>query len=305
MKILITGSSGMLGGALCRELSGKYEVVGLDVLQLQAPSLPAPLPAGQVGSKLQAFIQCDITDREKTIADISSLKPDIVIHTAAYTNVDGCEQNPDKAQRINARGTETIALACQKCSAFLCYISTDFVFDGEKKTAYIESDKPNPVNIYGKSKLEGEQFVQSILKEFIIIRSSWLFGKGGRNFVDMLLKKAQNERRIEVVNDQFGSPTYAKNLAEALVRLISLEDKPKGIYHVANSGSCSWYEFALAIKEIANLDTNIAPISSGGYHSPTKRPRMSILEDRRYQECTGAELRHWKEALKEYLLNTN
>ena len=206
------------------------------------------------------------------------------------------------AHRVNALGTETVALACQKYGAFLCYISTDFVFNGEKKTAYIEKDPPNPINIYGKSKLGGERFVQSILKRFIIVRSSWLFGKGGKNFVDTLLNKAQSEKRIEIVNDQFGSPTYVKDLAQAINKLISLIEHLSSIYHITNSDSCSWYEFALVVKEITNLDTDIAPVSSEQYPSPARRPKMSILENRRYQEVAGKRLRHWREALKEYLL---
>lgn len=282
----------MLGRALCQELSDKYEVVGLDIATIH----DSPFT-------IHKFMQCDITDRKKTIAAIDSIKPDMVIHAAAYTDVDGCERNSEKAHRVNALGTETIALACHKCSASLCYISTDFVFDGEKKTPYTEEDAPKPINSYGKSKFAGEKVVQSILEDFIIIRSSWLFGKGGRNFVDMLLKQAQNEKRLEVVNDQFGSPTCTKDFAQTLGRLVGLSDRLSGIYHITNSSSCSRYEFALAIKEIANLDANIIPVSTERYRSPTRRPKMSILENRRYQELTGgAKLRHWKEALEEYLL---
>lgn len=290
MKILITGSSGMLGRALWQELSNKYEAIGMDISQPTSYFLP---PA--------SFIQCDITDREKTITEITSVEPDILIHAAAYTDVDGCERNPQKAHKVNAQGTEAVALACRECGALLCYISTDFVFDGEKKSAYTEEDLPNPINIYSKSKLEGEQFVKSLLKEFIIVRSGWLFGKGGKNFVDTLLNKAQNEEEVEVVNDQFGSPTYARDLAKAIYKLFNLTCVPKGIYHVTNSGSCSWYELARAVKEIADLDANIVPISSEQYHSRVRRPKMSILENRRYQEVTKEKLRHWKEALKEYL----
>ena len=288
MKILITGSNGMLGRALCHGLSDKHEVIGLDIVAIY--DLPFTI---------HKFIECDITDRERAIAEIVSIRPDIVIHTAAYTDVDGCEQNPEQAHRINARGTETIALACQKCGAFLYYISTDFVFDGEKKTPYTEEDLPNPISVYGSSKLEGERYVQSILNRSVIVRSSWLFGKGGRNFVDMLIKKAQGEKRIEIVNDQFGSPTYAKDLAEAIKILLSANRY--GIYHITNSGSCSWYQFAQAVKEMAGLDVEIVPVSSEQYHSPARRPKMSILDNRRYEELAGSELRPWKEALKEYI----
>jgi dTDP-4-dehydrorhamnose reductase len=288
MKILITGSSGMLGQALLRELSDKYEVVGMDIRKLPVPGFQPP-----------AFMECDITDREKAIADIASIKPDIVIHSAAYADVDGCEQNPEKAHSVNAQGTETVSLACQKCGALLCYVSTDFVFGGEKESAYIESDKPDPVNIYGKSKLDGERFVQSILKDYIIVRSSWLFGKGGKNFADTIVSKLPDGEKIKVVNDQFGSPTYASDLARAIKTLLTADIH--GIYHITNSNSCSWYEFARAIKEIAGLGIDIVPISSEQYRSPARRPKMSILKNRRYQETTGEKLRHWKEALGEYL----
>jgi dTDP-4-dehydrorhamnose reductase len=290
MKILITGSNGMLGRALCQEMTSKYEIVGMDVVRLQA-----------TGCRLQAFVQCDIAERERTIAEIISVSPDVVIHTAAYTNVDGCELDKKKAHKINALGTETVALASQECNAFLFYISTDFVFDGEKKSAYIELDEPNPINIYGQSKLEGEKYVQSILKKFIIIRSSWLFGEGGRNFVNTILEKAQNEKEVKVVNNQCGSPTYTNDLASAISRLISVVNSLSGIYHITNSGSCSWYEFAQAIKEIASLDIDIIPISAAQYHSPARRPEVSVLENRRYQEYFGQKLRSWKEALRMYL----
>ena len=297
MKILITGSSGMLGSSLYKELSRDYEVVGLDIAKPASYNL-----------RPTSFIQCDITEREKIVDEIVLAKPDIAIHAAAYTDVDGCEQNPEQAHRVNALGTENVAQACKDCNCLLIYISTDFVFDGEKKSAYIEEDPPNPINIYGKSKLEGEKSVQSILKEFIIVRSSWLFGEGGRNFVDILLKRAQNEKRIEVVNDQFGSPTYTKDLAQAIKKLIDLSyHLPpmsyvlKGIYHITNSGSCSWYEFASAIKEFVKLDVNIVPVSFAQYPSPTKRPKMSVLENRRYRQDVGEDLRNWKEALEEYI----
>ena len=282
----------MLGRALCEELADKHEVVGLDVVKLKAQS-----------SKLKGFVDCDITDREKTIAEIASRRPDIIIHAAAYTDVDSCEQDPEEAHRVNAYGTETIALACQSCQAFLCYISTDFVFDGKKKTAYIEEDQPNPINIYGKSKLEGEKYVQSILKKFIIVRSSWLFGKGGRNFVDIFLKRVQSEKRLEVVNDQFGSPTCVKDLARAINRLIGSTERLSDIYHITNSGSCSWYEFAKEILRVKGVKKVVLePATSERINRPARRPKMSILENRRYQEDTGEKLRHWEEALREYLL---
>lgn len=290
MKVLITGSSGMLGRALCQALSDKFKVVGMDIIKPMSYVL-CPM----------SFIKCDITDREKTVAEIISLKPDIVIHAAAYTDVDGCERDPQKANAVNALGTQNVARACKTNKCLLIYISTDFVFDGKKASPYIESDQPNPISSYGRSKLKGEEFIHSILTRFAIIRSSWLFGKGGHNFVDIILEKARTEEELKVVNDQRGSPTYTPDLAKAIARLIELSDKIGGIYHITNSGSCCWYEFALAIKEMANLDADILPISSEQFRSPAKRPKMSILDNTRYQQVTSEKLRPWPEALKEYL----
>lgn len=280
-----------MGSALCQELFDKYEIIGLDLVKLRSIE----------SSKLKGFIECDITVRGKTIAEITSVKPDIAIHAAAYTDVDGCEANPQKANEVNALGTQNVAQACKDCKCLLVYISTDFVFDGEKKTAYAEEDSAHPINTYGQSKLDGERFIQSTLKKFIIVRSSWLFGRGGGNFVDAILEKAKTKKTIEVVTDQYGSPTYAQDLAQAISKLMALTKEIDGTVHITNSGSCSRYEFALAIKESANLDANIVPVSSEQYYNHARRPKMSILENRRYQELAGEKLRHWKEALKEYL----
>jgi dTDP-4-dehydrorhamnose reductase len=288
MKLLITGSSGMLGRALCQVFADKNEVTGMDIVKLTAQS-----------SKLDGFIECDITDRASIIAEIISARPDIVIHAAAYTDVDGCENAPREANRINASGTENVALACKESGCLLVYLSTDFVFDGKKDSAYTEEDLPHPINVYGRSKLEGERLIRSILDKFVIIRSGWLFGEEGRSFLDTFLKKAQQQESIEVVDDQFGSPTYVRDLAHGIAKLLTLA--PADIYHISNGGSCSWYEFARAIKEIANLRVEVLPVSSGQYPTPTRRPRMSILDNRRYQQYSKDRLRLWQDALKEYL----
>ncbi|GAI07647.1 unnamed protein product, partial [marine sediment metagenome] len=176
--ILITGACGMLGRDLVEALSKENEVVGLDVKK--------------PGFRLQAagFIKADITNKEEIIKVIRDEKPEIVIHAAAYTDVDGCEQNENLAYRVNGTGTQNVVLACKECKAIIAYISTDFVFDGEKKEPYLESDKPNPLSVYGKSKLEGERHVSSLLDRYFIIRTSWLFGKHGKNFVNTILKLA-------------------------------------------------------------------------------------------------------------------
>ncbi len=292
MKVLITGCSGMLGRALAEQLVDRYAVTGMDVRRNQKWN----------------FIEADITQRDETIEKIVNQKPDIVIHAAAYTDVDGCEENPEKAYSVNAQGTETIALACRKACALVCYIITDFVFDGEKKSAYVESDKPNPINIYGKSKLDGEQFIQSILKRFVIVRSSWLFGEGGKNFVDAILEKANNEEELKVVDDQIGSPTYTLDLARAIKTLLTaynlqLKADICGIYHITNSGSCSRYEFAKEILRLKAMEkVTLNPATSEEVTQPAGRPKMSLLQNQRYQQDTGEKLRPWQEGLKEYLL---
>ncbi|MFC1632037.1 dTDP-4-dehydrorhamnose reductase [Candidatus Omnitrophota bacterium] len=293
MKILITGSSGMLGLALCRELSGKHEVTGMDLKQLLAFS-----------SQLSAFVQCDITDKQKTISIITEAHPDLVIHCAAYTDVDGCESDSARADQVNAQGTENVVLAAQDAGAVVYYLGSDYVFDGEKKTAYLESDRTNPINSYGQSKLAGERYIQSNLNKYVIIRSSWLFGPGGGNFVESIINQAQQQRNLKVVNDQFGSPTYTQDLAQGITRLIAQDAAAAGIYHITNSGNCSWYQLAQAIKESLGLRIEIAPVSSEQYLRPARRPRMSILENMRFRQTCG-ELRPWPEALKEYLNERN
>ena len=231
MRVLITGACGMLGRDLVETLSKEHELFGIDVKDSGSWIL-------NLGS--MEFSKADIINKEEIIKVICDARPEVVIHTAAYTDVDGCEKNEDLAHRVNGTGTQNVALACQKCKAVIAYISTDFVFDGEKKEPYIESDRPNPLSVYGKSKLEGEKHISSLLDRYFIIRTSWLFGKHGRNFVNTILKLAQEKKELRVVNDQIGSPTYTKDLAYAIKRLITDHRSPItdfGIYHISNSDS--------------------------------------------------------------------
>lgn len=290
MKILITGSSGMLGSALCQELVDAHEIVGLDVREAQ-------------GSGIKGLIKCDITDQAGVAKTIAEISPDLVIHAAAYTDVDGCETCPDKAHEINAAGSRNVALACRRCEAVAVYISTDFVFDGRKNLPYLEQDEPRPLNIYGKSKLEGEKHFSSLLAKYFIVRSSWLFGQFGKNFVDTILKLAGENEKIKVVNDQIGSPAYSKDLARAIGSLI--ETSSYGFFHISNGGSCSWYEFARTILKYAGIqDVTVQPITSEELNRPAKRPRMSILDNTHYIQTVGKPLRLWSDALKEYLSKT-
>lgn len=274
-KVLVTGARGMLGWALTKELNPEYQLVGMDIED------------------------ADITDENQIKEEIFSIKPNIIIHTAAYTEVDNCEKNKELTFRVNAKGAENTANACKLCQAKLIYISTDFVFDGNKNVPYAEQDTPNPINIYGRSKLEGERYIQSILPNHLIIRTAWLYGQHGRNFVDRISELADTEQELKVVNDQTGSPTYTIDLAKAIGLLIKKD--PIGIINITNTGSCTWYEFAIKILSIKGRNTKIIPITSDKLDRLAKRPAYSVLSTEKFHNITGTKLRPWEAALEEYL----
>jgi len=295
MRILITGACGMLGRDLVEVLGEGQELHLLDIEEFP-PSLASRF----------STLTLDITEGKKSYREISKINPDVVIHSAAYTDVDGSETNRDLAFKVNALGTRNIALACQRFDTELLYISTDFVFDGEKGEPYLEFDNPNPQSIYAKSKYWGELFVKFLLNRFYIVRTSWLFGKNGENFVTKILKRAKEKKEIEVVNDQIGSPTYTKDLAEAICQLIGAgkgdsrdRASPYGTWHITNSGQCSWYEFAAEI--LRDSDVRVKPISSEELNRPARRPKFSVLDNCVWRLQGWQPLRHWNEALKDYL----
>lgn len=276
MKILITGAKGILGRALNNILSDKYKILSTDIGDL------------------------DITNYEKVINNFESFKPSLVIHCAAHTNVDGCELDPEKAYLVNSTGTQNIALACQKHDAAMVYISTDFIFDGKKGNPYLEIDPPNPISVYGKSKLMGEACTAQLLNKFFIVRTSWIYGSGGKNFVDTIIKLAEEKDELRVVDDQVGSPTYARDLAEALAELIKTPFY--GIYHITNSDFCSWYEFSKDILRLSGFTkTKIIPITSEELKRPAPRPHYSVLSNQTYRLRGFKGLRSFKDALKDYL----
>jgi dTDP-4-dehydrorhamnose reductase len=282
-KILVTGSSGMLGTAVSEWLSADYDIAGLDK---------------RAGRSAE---QVDITARDNTVKSIAGRKPDLVIHAAAWTDVDGCEKEPDKAQKINIKGTENVTVAASKLGIPLIYISTDFVFDGRKKTPYTEDDTPNPLNVYARSKLEGEKRVEK-LNKYLILRTSWLFGANGKNFVDTILDEAKKEKNLRVVDDQVGSPTYAKDLAEAIGKLLKSGITRSNIYHVSNSGAVSWFDYAREILKLAGIKSvSLTPIKTKELKRPAGRPAFSVLDNTRFEEATGFAMRPWQEALAEYL----
>lgn len=270
--IIVTGSGGMLGGAFIKILEERGEdFVGLRHAEL------------------------DITDRKKVIKIFSSITPSFVIHAAAWTDVDGCEKERDKAFLVNETGTENVVMACMKNKTTLVYLSTDFVFDGKKNTPYIETDVPNPINIYGSSKLAGEEKVRGNLKSYFIIRSSWLFGPGRANFVTKVLALAEREVSFKIVEDQVGTPTYTKDLACSILELIRTSSP--GLYHITNNGSASRYEWGRAILEYIGLKREIVPIKYRDFSEIARRPLYSVLGTNRPR----LNLPHWRDALKDYL----
>lgn len=276
MRVLVTGSKGMLGSDIVKIFSKTHEVVEVT---------------------RQDF---DITDTQASLEYIKSIKPDVVIHSAAYTDVDGCESNIKRAYQVNALGTRNIAVACNEINASMVYISSDYIYDGNKNSPYYEYDITNPLSVYGKSKLEGENFVKTLCKKYYIVRTSWLFGKHGKNFIQTMLTLAKDKETISVVNDQVGSPTYTEDLAKALSELIL---KPAyGTYHIANEDFCSWYDLAKYIFEIANvIGVEVISTTTEDLGRPAPRPKNSRLE-KFYLRLNGYNvLRSYKDAVREYI----
>jgi dTDP-4-dehydrorhamnose reductase len=259
--------------------------------------------------KAAGFIQCDITDKDKTEKSIVSAKPDAIIHAAAWTDVDGCEKEPGRTIEINEHGTKHVARAAAALNVPLMYLSTDFVFDGCKKTPYTENDTPHPINVYGRSKLEGEKRVAQSGRH-IIVRTSWLFGTNGSNFVDAILGKAKTEKQLKVVSDQIGCPTYTKDLAKAIRHLLNaISRQPTadsreiwGIYHVSNKGLVSWFDYAKEIVRTAQFEhVTLLPITSRESARPAERPAFSGLDNSKFEKTALFCMRPWKEAVKEYI----
>ncbi len=273
---------------------------------------------GQLGSDLKKVLtnyqllcplieELDIAQFEKMREYINRNSPDLIINTAAFHNVDECEKNPEKSFLVNTLAVRNLAKVCKEKDIPLVHISTDYVFglDENRKTPYREEDLPGPVNIYGVSKLAGEYSISYILKKYFIIRPAGLFGvagckeKGGGNFVETMLKLAKEGKEIKVKNDEFTSPTYTRELAEAIRDLIETEHY--GLFHIASQGECSWYEFAKKIFEITNIRADLKPVSSEKVKTYARRPRCSVLENKHLKEIGLDKMSHWAEALKKYL----
>jgi len=299
MKILITGATGQLGSDLVKILGNSCQTI----------------PASSA--------DFDITNLKATINSIRNAKPDVIIHAAAFTDVDGCESQWDKAFMVNGLGTRNVAIAAREVNAKLFYISTDYVFDGVKEGVYLEFDQPNPINVYGKSKLWGEEFVKEQLHKFFIIRIAWLYGLNGKNFVKTMLKLAQEREELQVANDQRGTPTYTEDLARQIKELIPTE--LYGTYHCTSQGSCTWYEFALEIFNHVGYKTEIdpsgsvrlvpntqdlrpiiiRPVTSEEFPRPAKRPKNSVLENYMLKLQGLDIMPDWRDSLREFMKSMN
>ena len=282
-KILVIGSEGMLGSAVVERL--KQERLKDKTFELFTAD----------------EIDCDITEREETLLHVMSIAPGLIINCAAYTDVDGAEANAAQAHRVNADGPEHLAEACYNCGARLIHISTEYVFDGKKPAPYVETDEPNPLGEYAKSKLQGEKNIGIFLQDCLILRTSWLFGPRGKNFVDTVLRLADEREEIKMVNDQTGAPTYSLDLADAICRLIHTEIT--GVYHLAGPDYCSWYEFARYILDVAGKKLRMTPIDTAHYERPAKRPLNCRLDCSKIFRDAGIRLRPWKETVAEYIGN--
>lgn len=278
MKILVTGAKGMLGTDLVPILKEKnHDVFETDIEELNI---------------------CKIDKLYEMAKEIS---PDIIVNCAAYTQVDKAEEEVNEAFLINGIGVQNLALVCRDLNIDLCHISTDYVFDGEKKGPYSPFDAASSMNVYGLSKLAGEKFIQWIWNRFYIIRTSWLYGKNGKNFVYTTLKLAENQKELRIVDDQTGSPTWTVSLSQIISKLI--ETKKHGIYHVTDEtkNGISWYQFAQEIIKLSGYKLKVIPVKSEEFEQPAKRPRNSVLDLTMTKLVLGEDLPSWKKSLEKFL----
>ena len=276
MKLLVTGAGGLLGRACVRLASYKHDCVGLTRQEL------------------------DITDRSAVQSAFERFAPDAVLHCAAYTDVDGAERDPKRAMAVNADGTESVALAARQAGAKILYVSTDYVFDGEKQRPYVEDDATNPLSKYAQSKLEGERRVVGVSpEEHLIVRSGWLYGSG-KGFVDWALGRLEAGEVLRAVEDQVGSPTWVNDLSEAI--LVLTERQSSGTFHVVNHGEIDWLGAARILAEHVGIEGSLVEsISMADLARPAPRPRYSALDVSKFEGSTGSRLRSWSEALESYL----
>lgn len=274
MKVLLTGASGMLG----QDLQHAFRDTEL---------------------RAAARSELDVTDLRQVREAARDVCPDVMINAAAYTKVDACESDVDGAYVVNAVGARNVAIAAQEIGATLVHVSTDYVFPGVSDRPYREYDATGPKSEYGRSKLAGEQLIRDICARHLIVRTSWLYGLQGPNFVKTMLRVGREQGKARVVDDQVGSPTYTVDLAQALRALV--EEPAYGVYHLSNQGVCSWYQFACDIYELAGVKVDLQPIKSDELQRPAPRPAYSVLDNQMWRLSGHAPLRHYREALEDYL----
>jgi dTDP-4-dehydrorhamnose reductase len=284
-NLLLIGGNGMLAQKIASSVPPIYTLTAVDLPEF------------------------DMTDQAQVLSVVNDLQPEIIINCAAYTNVDGCETEQQLAINVNGAAVSYLAEAARSVNATLVHISTDYVFDGEKKAPYVEEDLTNPQSVYGHSKLMGEQAIlTSGLKKYFIVRTSWLYGPGGNNFVETILRLAGDREELQIVADQVGSPTYTGDLADAIFNLLGAVPSPYGTYHFANAGQCSWYDFAEEIVSRYKAHGGqvkaevIKPISTEEYPLPAKRPAYSVFDKTKYCAATGASIPDWQDGLDRYLI---
>ncbi len=290
MNILITGSKGMLASQIIKDIRRGRTEIGSIHDELRKSNLFT-----------QDADELDITDMNLCIKFIADKKIDVVINCAAYTNVDGCETNQAAAYSVNAIGPRNLAIACEKVGAKIIHVSTDYVFEGVGTIAYHEYDVPNPLSVYGKTKLSGENFVKEFSSRYMLVRISWLYGYYGKNFVKTMITAGKKLGQLKVVDDQKGNPTNAADVSHHILKLVMSEEY--GMYHCTGKGECTWYDFAKEIIELSGVNATILPCTSDEYKTPTKRPEYSSLENMMLKITGNYEMRDWKEALKSYFDN--
>jgi len=288
MRLLITGARGQLGQELLHILEcGKSEIGAVSPLYKGAE-----IVAADVG-------EFDITDRNAVASFVNNGKPDIVINCAAITNVDACECNGQAAMRVNSIGVRNLASAAQGVAAKFLHVSTDYVFSGDATEPYCEWDATAPKTVYGKSKLLGENFARGFCDRTFVVRTAWLYGRHGGNFVKTILKNIREKGSLKVVNDQRGNPTNANDLAHHILKLAVTEEY--GIYHCTGSGECSWYDFAAKIVELAGIEGEVNPCTTEEFPRPAPRPVYSSLQNLMLSCTVGDEMRPWEDALASFL----
>ena len=276
MKVLVTGVKGQLGYDVVKDLEKRgHQHIGVDRDEM------------------------DLMDNEAIRTFIMNLKPEAIIHCAAYTAVDKAEEEVETCYQINAEAVKVISECAKELDVKLIYISTDYVFDGTKEGEYVETDLPNPINVYGASKLKGEQYVQTLLEKYYIVRISWVFGVNGNNFIKTMRRLGSERDELNIINDQVGSPTYTADLAPLLVDM--METDKYGIYHATNEETCSWYEFANEIFKQSGIEVKTNPITTNQYPTAAKRPMNSRMSKAKLKANGFNLLPTWQEALAHYL----